>query len=112
MNNIPHKPGSLKNTIIMVSIVVVAFLLFFYFSGKDTPEGTLTLDQSSPQSSADAARILNLLNQIQSLRIDTSLFKATAYQTLVDYSVTIPEVPVGRPNPFAPLPGVSAASTQ
>lgn len=102
--------SSKKTTFIMIGIIVVAFLVFFYFSGSETPESASTLEQSMPGGATEAARVLNLLNQIQSLRIDTSIFEATAYQTLVDYTVTIPEVPVGRPNPFAPLPGVPAVA--
>ena len=48
-------------------------------------------------------RVLSLLNQINSLKIDTSIFNSLVYRSLVDYSITIPEQNVGRPNPFAPI---------
>ena len=54
------------------------------------------------------AQVLALLNQMQSLKINTSLFKDPGYNTLIEHPVVIPPVTVGRPNPFAPLPGFAA----
>ncbi len=102
--------SSSKKTIIIGSIIVVVFLVaYFYFSGGSAPANSGSLTQSQPSSSATVGmNTLSLLNQIQSLRIDTSIFKDRAYQTLTDYSVAIPQLNVGRPNPFAPLPGMPA----
>jgi len=97
--------SSSKKTIISVAVIIVVLLIgYFYFSGGSASSNTSSLTQTQTAASVQVGtRILNLLNQIKSLRIDTSLFKNPAYQTLTDYSVAIPEVEVGRPNPFAPL---------
>lgn len=99
------KPNPKNTTIVAIIAVIVLAIVYFYFSGGATPESERTIEAQSANVASN--RVLSLLNQIQSLQINTDLFKATAYQTLVDYSVEIPELPVGRPNPFAPLPGVS-----
>lgn len=98
-------PNSKKTTIVAVVAIIVLVIVYFYFSGGTTPESVGTLQAQS--ANVVGSRVLSLLNQIESLQIKTDLFKSTAYQTLVDYSVEIPELPVGRPNPFAPLPGVA-----
>ncbi len=104
--------SSKKSVISIIVIIAIAVVAYFLYSGSKTPDsvGTLTQSQANPEAGAVSARILNLLNQIRSLKIDTSIFRDNAYQTLVDYSVAIPPVNVGRPNPFAPLPGQNSAA--
>jgi hypothetical protein len=54
--------------------------------------------------------LLALLDKIEALNIDTSIFTDRAYLTLQDFSVAIiPEVP-GRSNPFAPISGRASTS--
>ena len=97
-----------KSTIIIVAVVIIAAIAYFYVTGGTTTGGTSLLQQQANQEGlAAGAQVLGLLEQIQSLRIDTGLFADPAYLTLQDYSVPIPTVGVGRPNPFAPIPGVS-----
>ena len=103
-----------KKTLIgIVIILIIAAGIYFYTSSSSpsSSSGGLLQAEASPEASAAAARVLTLLNQIRSLRIDRTLFSDPAYQTLRDYSVPIPAVGVGRPNPFAPLFGVSVSTT-
>lgn len=87
-----------------IVIVVLLFLLvYFYMSGSSTPTGTLIA--GSPYGAVGSSE-LALLNQVRSLKIDTTLFNDPAFRSLVDYSVEITPENVGRPNPFAPLPGM------
>ena len=94
---------------VIIGVVVLA-IVYFYFSGSAPVTDSISTLQTQ-SANAVGTRILSLLNQIKSLHIDTSIFKDPAYQTLVDYSVEIPPLPVGRPNPFAPIPGVSTTQT-
>jgi len=96
--------SSKKTWIWVVGIVIVAGLIYFYLNSTATPSGG-TLDASSPNV-AIGTQVLGLLSQIQTLHIDTDLFNDPGYKTLRDYSVSIPPVNVGRPNPFAPLTGM------
>lgn len=104
----PQK-NSKKTLIITIIAVVVLAIVYFYFSGGAvTPDATSTLQSQS--ATVAGTRVFSLLNQIKSLHIDTTIFDRAEYKTLVDYSVDIPELPVGRPNPFAPIPGVPAST--
>ncbi len=99
-----------KNTILIIVIVAaLAGGVYFYYQGSATPGSDTLQTEISPEVQASATRVLNLLNQIKSLKIDGSLFKSAEFQTLQDYSVPIPPVDVGRVNPFAPLPGNAPA---
>lgn len=94
----------------MVAIVIVAILAYFmFFNGAPAPSGSSLL-QSGPSGEVIGAQVLSLLNQIQSLRIDSSLFENAAYKSFQDYTVAIPPQNVGRDNPFAPIPGFTAPS--
>jgi flagellar basal body-associated protein FliL len=93
--------------IIIILLVIVAIGAYFYFIGTPNTNTTSSISQVTPLESANAeevgSRVLFLLNQINSLKIDTSIFSSTVYRSLVDYTISIPEQNVGRPNPFAPI---------
>ena len=97
--------NSSKTIFILTGVVLVAAAIYyFYYSGAatvTTGDSTLSGDSSQTVSSAEGQKVLNLLNEINSLQIDTKFFESPAYQSLVDFSVQIPPVPVGRPNPFS-----------
>lgn len=101
-----NQPSSKKSIYILLAVIAVSALGYFMFTGNSTPDiGLLGTGETTPPI---AAEIVSLLNQIESLHIDTSLFTNPAYQTLRDYSVPIPALNLGRPNPFAPVPGMSS----
>jgi hypothetical protein len=110
MNN--NKPKtSMKSYLILAAVIVIVIIAYMYLKPA-SDSGTATLDQN--QFAADQAvgtRVLSLLNQISALRIDVSFFKDPIYMSLRDHTVPIPEESVGRDNPFAPIPGVTAPGT-
>jgi hypothetical protein len=100
--------SSKKTLIIIIIVVVLAVLGYFYFMGGQTPVQSDTLSENvSPELSATSQRVLSLLSQVQSLRIEAELFKSPLFRSFEDHSVPIPSQEVGRQDPFAPIPGVS-----
>lgn len=97
------------NILIIVVVLLLGAAVYFYYSGAKAPESE-TLEVN-PEVQASAARVLLLLNQIKSLRIDPAIFKSAEYQALFDNTVEIAPLPVGRANPFAPLPGLPLNTT-
>ena len=98
--------SSKKGFFIVIILIVLGAGAYFYFQGTPSDSAS-SLSSSATAESTDASavgtRVLSLLNQINSLKIDTSIFNSLVYRSLVDYSITIPEQNVGRPNPFAPI---------
>lgn len=93
-----------KTTVIIILIVIMGAFVYFYISGSKLSDDSALLQGSSPDISDNVgAEVLALLNQIQSLKIDPTIFSEPVYKTLIDYSVPIPPQPVGRTNPFAPV---------
>lgn len=103
-----QKPSKMPYVFIAI-IVFIAVMIYFYWSGTNTSE-SLTLQELSSANQVAGAQVLSLLNEISSLNIDGSFFNSPSYKTLRDYSVEIPPLPVGRPNPFATVPGLVTQS--
>jgi hypothetical protein len=101
--------SSTKNLLISVGIILAAVLGYYVFS-PDFSSNSDSLLQESSQDNLAGAQVLSLLNQIGSLQIDANFFKGAAFTSLQDYSVAIPPQTVGRPNPFAPLPGLKSVT--
>ncbi|MFA6295650.1 MAG: hypothetical protein WC666_04555 [Candidatus Paceibacterota bacterium] len=103
MNN--QKPPKKTQTYIFIGVLVLlAIIFYFYQSGKGSSSDTL--EEVDMSNQMVGANILNLLNQISSLKIDKKLFSEPTYMALKDYTVEITPISVGRANPFAPIPGV------
>jgi len=103
------KPSKMPYVILAI-IVAIAALIYFYLTGNTTSESQ-TLQELSTANQVEGAQVLSLLNEISSLKIDNSFFNNPSYKTLRDYSVQIPALSVGRPNPFSSVPGLVAPNS-
>jgi hypothetical protein len=103
------KKSSKLSYLLITLVVAIALLVYFYWSGSQATE-SITLEEIDGSNQAVGMKVLNLLNEINALRIDNEFFKDPAYQTLRDYTVEIPTLPVGRSNPFSPVPGMPLMS--
>ena len=106
-----NQKSSKTPLIVFISVLVVGALIYFYTLGNPS-DSSLALSSGSSDTSAQTigANVLTLLGQISSLKIDTSIFSSTAYKSLVDYSITVPEQNVGRVNPFESANGFQTSS--
>ena len=107
MNNMDS--SSKKTWIISLLIIAAATLAYFTFFSEPDPNLYATLE-GTQESNLVGAQVLSMLNQIRSLDIDSEFFKSSAYTSLNDYSVQVPPQNVGRPNPFAPVPGIRSTT--
>ncbi len=104
------------NTKSIIFLVIVAGLAFGgvwyyknYYVVSDSEPDTMSATVVSTQKRI-GTRTIQLLNQVNSLTLDTEFFETPAF-SFTSYEVEIPDQPVGRPNPFAPLPK-KASSTK
>ena len=100
--------------LVFFTLVLVAFGVYTYFSNSlsisaaettalsSSTNGTVSINSSNDQISQDTAFLATLVS-LNKIKIDTSLFKNNAFQTLVDNSVKSESVTPGRDNPFAPI---------
>jgi hypothetical protein len=103
-----------KTSLVIFSVILLLFGGYYYWSTSSTSEnaGQLTTESSSAAASSLAGReILAALRELRSLRIDSSVFESAVYKSLVDYTIATTSEPLGRLDPFAPLPFESEKKT-
>lgn len=110
--------SSTKTVIIFIVILLIGVLMYFYTLGGPSDASISSLDQQgmlvgSEDTQIIGARVLSLLNEINTLRIDKSIFDDPIYKILLDHTVQIPAQNVGRANPFEPyyVPVVAPRAT-
>ncbi len=98
-----------KKIIILVVVVILLGLGYMLLNNSAPDSGTTIVVQN--QSTAVGSDLLPLLLQLNALHLDDSIFKDQSFKTLQDYTIDIGSQPIGRSNPFAPLPKTSVAGT-
>ena len=121
--------GILKTIIILAVVTALGVFGYMYFfkgstpvtsdAGLATTAGVSTDPATAALADADVSttsnQFLTLLLDVQSIKLDNSLFANPSFTTLQDLSRPIaPDTNPGRANPFAPLgaDGTAAVSTQ
>ena len=103
-------------TVLITSLLIVAafVVLTFFKTGKvsaDDPITSVTTsvgDQNQSLLSPEQAR---LINQINTLKLDSSIFTNSTFLSLVDNTTDLGFIAAGRPNPFAPVGAVVTTPT-
>jgi hypothetical protein len=100
-------------TIGAVIIVILAGYLGWQWYGASSDVGSVLTSSGDSASSEQAQELINFITELKTIRIETGIFTNPAFLSLVDSTVVIAPQPIGRKNPFAPLPGtpVPAVST-
>lgn len=98
-----------SNKIIYVGLAVavaVTISYFMFFRGDGTSGLTLTTGSGAAELTFGAQadkEFLHLLNQLEAIKLDKSIFSDPVFRSLVDFRREPAPQPVGRANPFAPL---------
>lgn len=101
MNSINTKNQTSRLPEIIAIVLVIGAVGYYFYSSSHSSTSTSSSFIISTATSTVGSDVLNLLNQIHSLRIDTNLFQLPVYQSLTDFTVPIPPEPIGKANPFA-----------
>ncbi len=93
---------------IIISVVGVlliggAYLYFFPATPAQSP-----LSATTP-ASADEQQFLSLAGELDTVSFDSSIFTDPRFNSLVDLTIQVTPEPLGRSDPFAPLPGLAGA---
>lgn len=82
-----------------------------FFSSKTTEDQLLTSSLQRNPAQIVGNEIITALNQIESLQLSREIFEDPVYRSLIDRSEPIPEEPIGKMNPFAPIGATSIRTT-
>ncbi len=92
----------IKNNKVYIGVVLLLVAGFWvymtYFSGSSSGPALKT-EQDSPLSQD----VLVTLSNLNTIKLDPSIFEDPVFLALSDYSVAIPPEVAGRKNPFAPF---------
>jgi hypothetical protein len=102
---------SQKNIVVVVLLVILLGGGYYFFMRSPKASvgalgGVSAADAAI--SNSDEQDLINQLLQLQSLKLDESIFTDPSFTSLTDYTQTIAPEPVGRSNPFLPV-GVAPA---
>ena len=91
--------------LILFFVGLIVFGLAFLSLFSDESFNT-TLTANRPATAVDAAsqELLAILLQLRTITLSENIFSDDTFRQLQDFSQEIPPQPVGRDNPFAPLP--------
>lgn len=99
--NLMKEPDTLKKILtIFVLLVIIGVATYILFFKAEEPE--LIFDDSGNLVTAQVvgADLIALLEELQSVRFDSSFFRSPAFTGLSDYSIDLGVQPQGRNNPF------------
>lgn len=96
--------GKYKNILIAIALSCILYLGYVYLA-PSSEDAALVPSAGGGGTGALAVdrELLTLLSDIKQIKLDASLFTSPMFQSLEDYSQTIPSEAVGRSNPFAPI---------
>jgi len=89
--------------IIILSLIIAAGAYWYFFAGTGNQA---PLTQSSSGSAAQSEFPVPV-SELQSISFDTSIFSDPKFTSLVDITTAVQPEPIGRPDPFAVIPGVT-----
>lgn len=100
-----------KNKIYAAGVLVAVFAIFYYafFAGGSAPAPAVT---STSASTPVSQKLVVMLTSLNTIELNSAVFKDPVFQSLADFGVVIPQQQVGRRNPFAPLQNAVAPSGQ
>ena len=93
-----------KKTIITIAIIIVAFIAYNNFlKPKNAGVDQFIVSSVAGEQLADGREILLLLEDLQSIDLDSEFFASRAFISLQDFSIPLDPEPKGRLNPFSPI---------
>lgn len=97
----------MKSNIIPLIILtlVIAASGYWYFTTQTGNQAPLTT--SSSKDNAAQTQFQTLVSELQPITFTMTIFSDPKFTSLVNLSVPVTDEPSGRPDPFAPVPGVT-----
>ncbi len=102
----PQENSPIRKIIIIgISAVLLFSALYFFVFNKTAPAVVFDQFGNPVQAQVVGQDLVDLLDQLQNVQLDDTLFSKQAFINLTDYAITLPNEPQGRANPFGSLSG-------
>ncbi len=99
----------IKQIIIVVVVIIIALVVFKKFFPSQSGDQALSVEQTSSENFIDGQIILSLLNQLERVTLDESIFSSSVFTSLVSVDRPLESQVLERKNPFLPI-GVDSSS--
>ena len=93
----------IKNTLFLLSLALIVWFGYIVFYKEATP--TLS-EETQSEARLNQEEFLAKLKELEGLHLKTEFFNDKDFVSLSDYTVQVVDEEAGRPNPFAPVPGL------
>jgi flagellar basal body-associated protein FliL len=90
--------------VVLGGVLLVGGYLVFFNSSNSSSD--VLSSNSAPASEAEVT-FLNLATQLEPITFDTSILTDSRFTSLIDTRTSITSVSQGRPDPFAPVAGIT-----
>lgn len=93
---------------VALGLATLAFAAYYFFAGSGT--ATISFSNNDAMMSsmlANSQLFIDRRQQLELVSLDTSLFTDPRFTSLRSFAEPLQEQPIGRTDPFAPLPGQS-----
>ena len=94
------------STLIAVLVLLGCTAGYYFLFGQQKPDNVSIA--SAGTTSETQATFLALAGRLEQISFDASILSDPRFMRLVDLTTAIVPETAGRPDPFAPLPGVAA----
>lgn len=102
---------SRKTIIIILGAVAVAGAAWYGFSGTSSTGSLLSTQTADTSTSAADQDLVTTLLTLKAVSLSGTILSDPSFKGLKDFSTQIVQEPVGRPDPFAPLPSAAVPDT-
>lgn len=92
--------SSLKNITVILIISTLAFAGYYLFIKKDEGELDLTMGSTTEALFVDVQKYIERRQLLDQIDFDIALFNEQRFRSLIRFSASEEEQPIGRPNPF------------
>jgi hypothetical protein len=93
-----------KQILIVIVVIIISFVGYkMFFVGSGSSDTTLVSDQTTTSEFIDGPAILALLNALNQVTLDDSIFANKIFLSLADFEKPIADQAISRPNPFLPI---------
>lgn len=100
MNSIRELMKKNQKVVIAVVVALILFSVYNTFFKPAVVDETITGESKEIINSEVGREIINTLNQLKAINIDTDIFDDPLFENLYDFSRPLPKQPVGKTNPF------------
>lgn len=97
-----------RHKMILLALILVVVGFFLYSSFSQAPGDILTKESTDLTGNPADKTLIETLLILHSVSLSGTIFSDPSFLRLKDFSTPIMEEPVGRTDPFAPLPDAAS----